>query len=351
MIMLFALALVWAAAGYRVWLTLVRPRAVWRTSFTITMVCTAVAITLWHFRETLDTAFGSWNLGNLLAHAVFTVGTAFLLIYVAALRRPDISSTLVHGHLLGAAGVIAIQGLCWATAPIHDRSYASLAPMTFSSAVVGYYVSFYAYLGLGLIETARTCFSRARSFGRTDKSRSTSLMMTGSAAVTGLFVLTCWSLSLLLYSTLGDRAIVFSRLGDGLVPIPLLLLSSGVLVLLFGPWLVSVITASRRWRVLRPLWRDLVRRFPQIHLNMRPRGGPLSRMQTREARALIEIHDALRVARIDVDGDPTTTAIASAPRSTGVGQRAPADLLQMTETREADLEQILALARAWARVG
>jgi hypothetical protein len=315
------------------------------------MACTAVAMTLWQFRGMLDTAVGTWNLGNLLAHAMFTVATAFLLIYVAALRRPDISSTLVQGHLLGAGGLIAIQGVCWTSAPIHDRGYASFAPLMFSSAVVAYYVCFYAYLGLGLIETARTCFSRAVAFGRTDKSRFVSLMMTGTASVTALLVLMLWSLSLVLHSTSRERAIGFSHLGDGLLPIPLLLLSSGVLVLLVWPWLVTVISASRRWRVLRPLWCDLVRRFPQIHLKMRPRGGPLSRMQMREARVLIEIHDALRVARIDLDGQPTNAAIASALRNAGVGQRAPADLLQMTETREADLEQILALARAWARVG
>jgi hypothetical protein len=347
MMLSLTLALAWAAAGYRVWISLTRPRTVWRTSFTAGMLCTASALTLWAFRESLDRVLGAWNLTNLLSHAVFVVGIGFVLIYDDALRRPVVSRARVAAHLLLAAVVIGVMTSSWLVAPIHDRFYADMSPLADTAAVASYYVAFYVYVGVGLVTTAYVCFRRGREFRRADLSRSVSLMMSGSASVAALAVLALWTFSMALHPRLGHDAIPLAQLGTRLLPIPILLLSTGVLVLLVMPWVISVFTTARRWGALQPLWRSLIQRYPEVHLEMPLTGGLLNRLQIRETRAIIEIHDALRLVRLDIEETATTADVARALRGPSEGHRSPAEVLRVAETREADVEQMLELARAW----
>ena len=111
----------------------------------------------------------------------------------------------------------------------------------------------------------------------------------------------------------------------------------------------ALVTTWRRGQLLKPLWAAMITRYPQIHLNLQVTGGPLSRAQTRMERALIEIHDALRIATIEEAG-PSAASLeraVTALRKAEGGDRRVADLLERVDTRDADLRQVLALARAF----
>src|SRR3954447_21461678 len=107
MILDVAIALTWLAAAYRAWVLLNLPRTIWRTSFTLSTLSTAVAFTLYRFRLPLDKLTTAWNLTGLLSHTVFLVGAAFLLIYLDALRMPIVPRRRI-GLYLSSTGVAAL---------------------------------------------------------------------------------------------------------------------------------------------------------------------------------------------------------------------------------------------------
>lgn len=130
--------------------------------------------------------------------------------------------------------------------------------------------------------------------------------------------------------------------------------SVGIISLLVVPCLSTLHVNWRRWRALRPLWRALIERFPQVHLEAQPQGGPLTRLQFGLERMIIEIFDALRIApvsehRTDVD---EAAAIIHAIMTNPVRQasRHAADLLDHSDSRDADLDQLIALAGACERL-
>lgn len=348
------IALLWTAAAYRVWLSLTRERTLWRTSFTVTAICVATAFTVHHLRAEIDAALGSPNLAGLLARITMLVGVGFLLIYHEHLRRPDVPARLMAVHLSGAGLVIGVECVSWAVAPVHGREVDDLMALASSRAVVVYCIAFWVYLGLVLAVASRTCLTGGRTFRRTDPARSASLLLIGVGELLGIPVLLLWTSSLVLRH-LGQEAGSLARLGDELLPWPVLLDALGVLSLLTVPYLLALLNRWNEWRTLRPLWADLVERYPDVHLDVRPGGGPLARLQVRLERAVIETRDALRVAPVAPRWSEGRLAVESVARSL----REPivespvcaADLLSPPETREADIRQLLALAGAYERVG
>lgn len=352
--MIFDLAtgLTWLAACYRVWVLLSQPRTAWRASFTAAMVAAAMAMTLYRFRHDLDQAVGVWNLAGLLARVIFAVGAGFLLIYLDALRRPATSMLRVRLYLATAALASATMAAAWLVAPIHDHPLDDLLPQAGSVSVVVYCMSFWAYLGSVLGMMAWTCLARGRTFRREDVARSISLLLIGVSAALAVVVLMLWTCSLLLlHFTARDRPRL-KVVGDALLPWPLLINAAGVLSLLTVPYVSALVMTWRRGHLLRPLWTAMITRYPEVHLDLRVTGGPLARLQTRMERALIEIHDALRIATTDEHGGPRSTSLkraATALHQADAGDRRVADLLEQVDTRDADVRQMLALAQAFNR--
>lgn len=351
MILDVAIVLTWLAAGYRTWILMTQPRTIWRTSFTVSMAATAVAFTLYRFRLPLDQLTGAPNLTGLLTHAVFAVGAAFLLIYLDALRMPDVAMRRVRLYLTTAGLAVLIMTASWMIAPVHDHPRDDLLPVAGNLSVVVYCVTFWLYLGAALLLMAWTCLAQGRTFRREDLARSISLLLIGVSALTALPVVALWTASIVVRHLTGTEPVRINALGDALMPWPVLLNAIGVLSLLTVPYLTALATAWWRWWQLKPLWASMIRRYPQVHLDLEPSGGPLARAQTRTERAIIEIHDALRLARVDVGddrcGETSLAAVASALQRLDVGARRVADLLPRVDSREADVQQVVALARAY----
>jgi hypothetical protein len=351
MILDVAIGLAWIAAIYRVWVSLTQSRTIWRTSFTVSTVCTATAFTLYRVRASLDQALGVWNISGLISHVILVTGLGFLLIYLDSLRMTRVPGRAIAAYLLGAAVVTGIMVISWLVAPLHDRPVPDLLELSEHLSIVVYCISFWMFLGWSLVKMSRTCLRRGRTFGHDDPARSVSLFLIGIAGIAAVPVVILWSSSILIEHVTGREATQINAVGDALLPWPVLLNALGVLSLLTVPYLVEISKTRRQWRHLRPLWIAMIARYPQVHLPLRPTGGPLARMRTRLERAIIEIHDALRLAPVDTakappDGHPIET-VAEALHSSECGTRSAADILDQSETREADVRQLISLARAY----
>lgn len=345
MILIVAIVLTWLAAGHRVWVVLTRPGMIWRTSVCVSMIATAITFTLYRARSFLDQLAGAPNLTGLLAHAIFALGVGFLLIYLDALRWPVVSIAKITMYLTIAIAASVIMVVPWVIAPVHDRTVDDLLPMAGNLSVVVYCVVFWSYLVWALSVMAWTCLARGRLFRREDPTRFVSLLLIGISAGGGIPVLLLWSASILVRYATRDNATRLNAIGDAILPWPLRLNASG-LCLFAVPYLSALVTTWWRGRQLEPLWDAMVARYPQIHLDFQESGGPLTRLQTRMKRAIIEIHDALRIATVDA-ASGSVESVAAGLRRSADGQTRASDLLERVDTREADLRQILALARAF----
>ncbi len=70
----------------------------------------------------------------------------------------------------------------------------------------------------------------------------------------------------------------------------------------------------------------------------------------REERMIIEIHDALRLIKVDVGDDESIRGLAIALHQPAAGDRSAADILPTRSTRDADLAQLVELSRAYEEV-
>lgn len=246
--------------------------------------------------------------------------------------------------------VTGIMVISWLAAPLHDRPVLDLLELSEHLSIVVYCISFWVFLGWSLVKMSRTCLRRGRTFRHDDPARSVSLLLIGIAGVAAVPVVILWSSSILIEHVTGREATQINAVGDAMLPWPVLLNALGVLSLLTVPYLVELSKTRLQWRHLRTLWMAMIARYPEVHLPLRPTGGPLARMQTRLERAIIEIHDALRLTRVDTakapNGLPIET-VAAALRGTECGTRSAADILEQSETREADVRQLISLARAY----
>jgi hypothetical protein len=346
-----AIAIAWVAAAYRIWVSVSQPSVLWRTSFTVAMVSTALAFTLYRYRAVLDQMSGVWNLSGLTARGIFAVGIGFLLIYLDFLRRERVPNRTVVTYLSTTAIVIVIMVSSWVASPVHDRTVDDLLELSAHVSVVVYCVSFWVFLIAALAIMARTCLARGRTFRHDDLARSVSLLLIGGSAVVAIPVLMLWTASLLIRHRGGDPGIL-NAVGDAILPWPVLLDAAGVLSLLVVPYLASFARAWRHWRRLSPLWSEVVSRYPQVHLPLHLTGGPLTRLETRVARMIIETRDALRIAGVDVAPVQRlpVEAVAQALHARAGGARSVADVLGGAETREADLQQLMALSLAFRRI-
>jgi len=350
MILDLALVLTWIAACYRIWVLLSQPRTIWRTSFTAAMVAAALALTLYSFRVYLDQLLDVWNLSGLLARVIVGVGAGFLLIYLDALRRPATSIHRMHLYLAMSAVVAVTMTAAWIVAPVHGQPLSDLLPLAGNVSVVVYCVTFWSYLGWVLVLMAWTCLAQGRTFRREDLARSISLLLIGVSAALAVATVLLWTSSILLRHVTGRDEPRLNAWGDALLPWPLLLNATGVLSLLTVPYVSAVVTTWRRGHQLKPLWEAMITRYPEVHPDLQVTGGPLTRLQTRMERELIEIHDALRIATTEVDGGSPGTSlerVATALHQSATGDRRVADLLERVDTRDADVRQVLALARAY----
>jgi len=342
----------WVAAGYRVALSLSQPRTLWRSSFTVVMVTVASALTLYDFRADVDHRLGVPSLADLLSRLAITVGIGFLLAYLHALRVKDVPATALAGYAVITAAVLVTLLVSWVVGPFRARELDDLLARPSASLAV-YCLTFWTFLGMATALTARTCLRRWRTVRHEDPGREVSLLLTASGAVVGIAVLCLWSLSLILTLT-GLRSSGINQLGDWLLPFAAGLVAVGVICLLVVPYLASLLVTWRRWRALRPLWIALIARYPQVHLDVQPRGGPLTRQEFRLERMIIETLDALRVAPVGqlANGARGVEAVARSlvdEAAAGSGVNA-AELLDHSDSRDADVDQLVLLAGAFERL-
>jgi hypothetical protein len=347
-----AVVITWLAAGYRIAISASQPRTLWRFSFTAIMVTVAIALTLYEFRTPVDHYLGVPALAGLLSRLVINVGIGFLLVYLHALRGKDVPTRALASYALITITVLLTLVISWSAGSFRTRELDDLLESPSASAAV-YCLVFWSFLGTGLAMTARTCRQRWRTARHADPAREVSLLLTGSGAMVGLAVLVLWSVSLVMAAT-GADGTALNAVGDRLMPGAAGLVAVGVICLLVVPYLAALWVTARRWRALRPLWTELVGRYPQVHLDLQPSGGPLTRLQFHVERMIIETLDALRIAPAGqvppgVGGVDAIAGCLIAESAAGSGVRA-AELLDHSDSRDAEVDQLILLAAAFQRL-
>ena len=348
MIVPTALALLWASAGYRIWVTTRSPHALWRTSFTVATVTVALAATLQLYRASIDDTLHTPNLGGLLVHLVFAIGLAWVHVYLETLRHEHPDPTRVRGHLIVGAVAGAVMVLTWVLSPLHVAEYPTLTATPGHPALAVYHLVFYGYMTLSLVCIARFCTREARPRGHAALTRRVSLALIGLACVFSVPVMVLYALSAVLPAVMTRPTDGYGRFGDAIFPWPLMVLSLGILTLWTMPWCVDFAGVERRWRILRPLWADLVARHPQVHLSLHAPGRPLGRRRLRERRVIIEINDALRHETVEAAPAAGPAALGAALAGQTSGATPARDVLTPTVDETEALEQLLRLARAYS---
>ncbi len=358
------LAAAWLASGYRLWVSFRQPATLWRTSFTVGIVCAAVGVTLQSFTPQVD-AVTAPSVGSLLNHLVIVVGLGSVQVYVATLRRDTPPPGMLRRVVVAAAVAETVTVVSWTlAAPLHSGEAEHFAVYATDVWVLIYFLTFWALIAVTMVEVARFCLLEQRGAAPQDRARVVSLGLIGLGALGGLLYA--------LAAATGAIYIAVTRVLDNgplmtssrLIGPSIGLLGVGILALLAVPPLDAALRARRRLRVLRPLWLDLQRAVPSVRLGAADRSRvPAS---AEEERAVIEIRDALAVLLIE---PPTTGEVEDVAtrlvdqiedmranvdrvqrpdiRAAGAGRRPAAEFLPASRSMREDTEQLYALALAY----
>ena len=348
MIEVVVVALVGAAAIYRIVFSVTRERTVWRTTFTICTVGVAIAAVLTYYGDRMDQALQVWNLSKLLLHLVLVVTAAATMVYVATLKSPDYSGRAVVVPVVAATGVAALQVASWLAAPVHTQPLPSFTGISQNLSVTVFNGSFVAMLLTSTLTTAHFCVARAVS--RHDLTRTISLSLTGGACIAGALVFTLYAVVVVVSYSNPARGTEIMAFSDALLPLVLIVLALGTLALLLAPGILQFTAAYRTWRSLRPLWQDMISRHPQVHLDTTLSGTPLRRLQNRVQRAVVESYDALRLTRVPLTSEAGVEELSQALLQPGrTGSCTATEVLGLASTPVDGAEKIVELAKAYSR--
>lgn len=124
----------WAAAIYRLALSVRTETTVWRTAFTACAVGVAIGATTSVFGDqTIDAWSGAWNLAMLLTRLALTCAATAASVYVLTLRRKLVPAAAVMRRFTVGVALVVVQVAAWAMAAIHDRELSTTAEVYESS--------------------------------------------------------------------------------------------------------------------------------------------------------------------------------------------------------------------------
>ncbi len=180
------LAAAWLASGYRLWVSFRQPATLWRTSFTIGIVCAAIGVTLQSFTPQVD-AVTAPSVGSLLNHLVIIVGLGSVQVYVATLRRDTPPPGMLRRVVVVAAVAETVTVVSWTlAAPLHSGEAEQLAVYATDVWVLIYFLTFWALIAVTMVEVARFCLLEQRGAAPQDRARVVSLSLIGLGALGGV---------------------------------------------------------------------------------------------------------------------------------------------------------------------
>lgn len=341
------LALIWAAAGYRIYFSIRHRRTIWRTAFTTCTLCVAAGAILGYYgAQAIDSSLGIWNLTPLLSQLLLLVAAGATLIYVVTLQQPNVPQRLIRLWLYATAATMTVVTVSWLAAPIHDGPYPDLTLLVQHTSVAVFKGVYYSYLMLAMVAAARICL--LRGIDRHDLVRSISMTFSGIGCTLGVAAFATGTVVVVARRFMGANLISVMRVAEQASSLALIIASLGILTLAVAPGLVALTHNYSQWLCLRPLWQEMIRLCPEVHLGRPIRGTPSRRLQLRVQRALVEIRDALRLIQVPLEPRAGVTALGQALGARRLGEgRAAAEVLERVTTREDDIGQVLALARTY----
>ncbi len=352
---LVGLAAAWLASAYRLWISFRQPATIWRTAFTVGIVCAALGVTFQSYTPQID----SWtapSVGSLLNHLIVIAGLASVQVYVSALRRETPPPGLLRRVLTVALVAEAVTVVSWILAsPFHSGEAEHFAVYATDVWVSTYFLTFWALIAATMIAVARFCLLEQRDAPPEDRARVVSLALIGLGAVGGVLYALAAAAGAIYIAVTGvrdDRPLMAS---SRLIGPSVGLLGVGILALLVVPPLDAALRARRRLRVLRPLWEDLSRAVPQVSLTG-PDRARLSPATTAE-RAVIEIRDALNLVHVVAPATAAPPDLAqrlyarlASDNTARRSARPAAGFLAQSATQREDADQVYALALAYRRI-
>lgn len=345
--MLFAAVVCWAAAAYRVAVSIKGPPRLWRWAFSASLVSLALAATAKASAAGIDRHTGVSNLAILLDHVCAIVGGTSVRIYMVTLRHDQVPRRAVGRELALGGTVILAALVSWLEAPIHAREVPDLAILPPGPALLSFGCVFYLYLALTAAEVSRVSLLQMRPTPREDPTRRLGLGLTAVADALGAAVLLMWTARFAAHATAGLDFPVLATLGAFLVPFSLVGIALGAVMFLIGPVVHDRFRVRRLITELEPLWLRLRQMHPQLAL--RSSDQRLQDSTVRLERAMIEIQDALGVTRVRMTGRDSYVDVAASILTPATVGPFAADVLPPATSRAEEESSLRRLARCYAR--
>lgn len=361
---IFSLLLLWLAAGVKLAAIGWRSDAATRY-FAISALCSATALTARAFDAQVDELIGEPNTYHLIEHLLLLCGGHQVLNFVTALQpdRPITTYRRAWNSWVTLLIFLVWTASTWYFAPLHEQHLPD--PITLSDpSFLLYLLPFTVYMVAMMISTAVFALRQGAATIAADpppparRTVAASLILIG----VGLLVAVIEPISAAVWSLVPSLSPgTGSLLRTGISPLMYgggaLLAIGMVITMLIGS--ITQLLADRRYiRRLRPLWADLVRRYPQTRLAESKTWSITRRTSLRLVRMQVELLDCLSRLRIDstrcsIDGDLNISALADAVRqylhsSTPQAQVPAIDVLTIEPTPDqTPPAELLALADAY----
>lgn len=342
-----ALVLLWAAATYRLVITVRDPPSLWRWSFTLAVCLVALGATAWTFPAAVGRVLGP-STASLVNHVATTAAGGLVSVYLLTLLTARPSRRAIALCTVPAVATVAVQIVSWWAAPVHRVDYVDIALAPFTAAMLVYSISYYGYLTVVLSLTA-TLTARLSLRSQGDQSRRIGLIIiSASTGVAGVALVLFIIRALIRYQ--GGDALAMALFGARLAPIALSGLGLATILFLVGPHVEAWLWSRRLASDLHPLWQRLRESHPEISLEPSSAQEPAGTVREQSERMMIEIHDGLTRVVVAPAADPGVySRIAGAIVGGGRGGsgRTAAELLPAGLTRQDDERVLRALAGAY----
>lgn len=346
-VLAMAVAVLWLATGYRVWIIYRKGYAPWRAHLAAGIGGLAIATTLYSIRARFDEWAGVPNLSALVNRVVITAAFLFIQLYVLDLQKPSHHRQALRVRVSGAALVTVVTTAAWVMAPIHAVELLDFTPVAANPAVVVYTVGYYAYLSWLLLDLAIFTQREAATMKHTDRPGAVATGLIAVGCYLGIVVTALWTLNVVAVVA-GHPTSRFAQAGLLLFPAPMAVLAAGLLMLPLLPQITRRRDALRQLRNITPLWAHLVRARPDVRLAL-PGTLRLSMLHPEVSvqRRLIEIADALEAITVPADTAVTLPGLVEALDGPAGDARSAKGVLAIAAAPMHDTQAILALGQAF----
>lgn len=293
MMIIAATVICWVVAIARIVISIRGPMLLWRWSFTLTIVSTAIGISATAFDTTID-RLTTPNLAVVFVEEAFVISVGCTFIYLLTLLHEKAPPVGLWVIVVGLTTIESAILVCWLIAPVHSIELKSVYIYgAHMPSIQAFAVLFFATVMGELMASAVFTFRLTRTIDAGDPTGKVGGWLIAGSTAVGASVFLLATCLVFIRPDRSETALLSGVLRN-VCALVLIGVMSGAAVMVGGPRLMRFRSRRRYSARLRPLWTGLTELFPVIILNSRPNAiQSLISGDNGLERMLIEIHDGL----------------------------------------------------------